>query len=191
MVAYDTGKMILFIQSVLWDLYVPQETATVLFEDNDGCTAMGNAQKPTTRTRHIDIRYFSICEWVERDLMILEQIDTSINMSDHMTKGLQTILFHRHADFLLGHIPPMYSLIYDFTIGTYSNHTVDINYFTPPTFTTPTTTAAAWIHAPILSDYRNSPWLRILGHGLYNPHIHRLSHILCSHSIVDCGGVTG
>ena len=128
MAAYDTGKMILFIRSVLWDLHVPQEAATVLFEDNDGCTAMGNAQKPTTRTRHIDIKYFSLAEWVERDLMILERIDTSINISDHMTKGLQTTLFHRHADFLLGHIPPMYSPIYASTIGTYTNHMVDINH---------------------------------------------------------------
>jgi len=44
MAAYDTGKMILFIRSVLWDLNVPQEAATILFEDNDACTAMGNAQ---------------------------------------------------------------------------------------------------------------------------------------------------
>jgi len=130
MAAYDTGKMIIFIRSILWDLHVPQEAATVLFEDNDGCTAMGNAQKPTTRTRHMDIKYFSLCEWVERNLMILENINTSINMSDHMTKGLQTILFHRHADFLLGHIPPMYSPVYDYTIGTYSNHTVNIDHFT-------------------------------------------------------------
>jgi len=49
MAAYDTGKMILFIRSVLWDLNVPQEAATILFEDNDACTAMGNAQKPTPR----------------------------------------------------------------------------------------------------------------------------------------------
>ena len=50
MAAYDTGKMILFVRSVLWDLHVPQEAATILFEDNNACTAMGNAQKPTTRT---------------------------------------------------------------------------------------------------------------------------------------------
>jgi hypothetical protein len=60
MAAYDTGKMILFIQSVLWDLQGSQEAATVFFEDNDGCTAMGNAQKPTTHTRHINIKYFSL-----------------------------------------------------------------------------------------------------------------------------------
>ena len=43
MAAYDTGKMILFVRSVLWDLDIPQEAATVLYEDNDACTAMGNA----------------------------------------------------------------------------------------------------------------------------------------------------
>jgi hypothetical protein len=36
---YDTGKMILFIRNILWNLHIPQEAATVLFEDNDGCVA--------------------------------------------------------------------------------------------------------------------------------------------------------
>ncbi len=92
MSAYDTGKMILFVRSVLWDLGIPQEAATVLSEDNDACTAMGNAQKPTARTRHMDIKYFSICEWVDRDLMLLERIDTKLNLSDHLTKGLTRAL---------------------------------------------------------------------------------------------------
>jgi hypothetical protein len=40
MVAYDTGKMILYVRSILWDLGIPQEAATVMHEDNDACTAM-------------------------------------------------------------------------------------------------------------------------------------------------------
>jgi hypothetical protein len=142
MAAYDTGKMILFIRSVLWVLHVPQEAATVLFENNDGCTAMGNAQKPTPRTRHIDIKYFSLCEWVERNLMLLERINTSINMSDHMTKGLQTILFHRHANFILGHVLPMYSPVYESIVGTYTN---------PPSLPSSllTATTAAVHHHPL------------------------------------------
>ena len=187
MAAYDTGKMILFVRSVLWDLHVPQEAATVLFEDNDGCTAMGNAQKPTTRTRHIDIKYYSICEWIERDLMLLERVDTSINMSDHMTKSLQPTLFHRHADFILGHIPPAYSPVYDSIIGTYTNHTVDINHFIPPSFTTPTTAAAARVHAPILSDYQHNPWLGPIAHGQYNPLFSSSSPSLCSRYILHSG----
>jgi hypothetical protein len=99
MAACDTGKMILFVQSILWDLNIPQEAATLLYKDNDGCTAMGNAQKPTPHTRHIDIKYFSLCEWVERNLMILDRINTPISMADHLTKALQPILFHHHADF--------------------------------------------------------------------------------------------
>jgi hypothetical protein len=76
MAACDTGKMILFVQSVLWDLGIPQEVATLLFEDANACTAMRNAQKPTPRTGHIDIKYFSLCKWVEQDLVILDRIDT-------------------------------------------------------------------------------------------------------------------
>ncbi len=94
MAAYDTGKMILFVCSILWDLTIPQGAVTVLYEDNDACTAMGNAQKPTLCTQHIDIKYFAICEWIERDLMHMERIDTTINMSDHFTKGLSRALFH-------------------------------------------------------------------------------------------------
>ena len=47
MAAHDAGKMILFIRSIAWDLGIPQEAATVLYEDNDMCTAMGNAHKLT------------------------------------------------------------------------------------------------------------------------------------------------
>eukprot|EP00804_Cyclotella_cryptica_P027860 CCRYP_003788-RB/>CCRYP_003788-RB protein AED:0.45 eAED:0.45 QI:0/-1/0/1/-1/0/1/0/60 len=48
--------MILFIRSILWDLGIPQRAATVMYEDNDACTATANAQKPTTWTRHMDMR---------------------------------------------------------------------------------------------------------------------------------------
>jgi hypothetical protein len=106
---------------------MPQEAATVLlYEDNDACTTMGNAQKPTKRTRHMDIKYFSICEWVDRDLMYLDRIDMAINMANHFTKGLTRALFHRHANFLLGHIPPMYSPVYQLIVGMYTNQFVDI-----------------------------------------------------------------
>ncbi len=57
MSAYFTGKMILFVQSVLWDLGIPQEAGTLLYKDNDACTAMENAQKPSPCTRHMDIKY--------------------------------------------------------------------------------------------------------------------------------------
>ena len=166
MAACNTGKTILYIRSILWDLNIPQEAATILYEDNDGCTAMGNTQKPTTRTRHIDIKYFSLCDWVERDLMILERIDTSINMADHLTKALQPTLFHRHADFLLGHIPP--------TTHQFIRHLLDFsriihqmltNLSPPPT---PPQLRRSYIR-PLPEDIHNNPWVRILCMGTIQP----------------------
>ena len=107
--ASDFGKIILYVRSVLWDLGVPQHAASILYEDNDACTAMAMAQKPTPRTRHMDIKYQVICEWVERDLLHLKRIHTSVNLADLFTKHLTTSLFYRHTDYVLGHIPPHYT----------------------------------------------------------------------------------
>jgi hypothetical protein len=157
--------MSLFVRSILWDLDIPQEAATIAYEDNDGCTAMANAQKPTTRTRHIDIKYFALCDWVECDLIHLERIDTSINIADHLTKPLSRILFHRHADFLLGHVPPKYSPVYQQAITTYCNRFDEaVDMFIPESFTTPMTAKAARIFAPTHEDVRGNPWLLVLWH---------------------------
>jgi hypothetical protein len=164
MAACDVGCMSLFVRSILWDLDVPQEAATIAYEDNNGCTAMGNAQKPTARTRHIDVKYFALCEWVERDLIHLEWIDTLINIADHLTKPLSKNLFHWHANFLLGHIPPKYSPVHSHAITTYGDTFVDINKFVPTLFTTPMTGKAAGLFVPTHDDVWGNPWLPILWH---------------------------
>jgi hypothetical protein len=64
-------------------------------------------------------------------------------MADHLTKELQPTLFHYHADFLLGHIPPTYSPLYTSIIGDFPNHTPKIDLFVPASLTTPITAAAA------------------------------------------------
>ncbi len=96
--------------------------------------------------------------------MRLEQIDTSINMSDHLTKGLSRALFHRHADFLLGHIPPAYSPVYKYLVGTYNDDHMPLDHMTPMSITTPITAAAARVYAPIKEDYAGNPWLPIIWH---------------------------
>ncbi len=97
------------MRSVHWDLGIPQHAASVLYEDNDACTAMAMAQWPTPRTRHMDIKYQAICEWVERDLIHLKWIDTTINLADLFTKQLGATLFYRHLDYIhSGHVPPHY-----------------------------------------------------------------------------------
>jgi hypothetical protein len=126
---------------------------------------MGNAQKPTSQTRHMDIKYFSLCKWVDRDLARLECIDTSISMANHFTKNLTRALFHRHADYLLGHVPPTYSPIYQSAIGTYTDSFHTLETYVPDSFTTPLCVTTAWVHALLQSDYAGNPWLIVLLHG--------------------------
>ena len=104
--ACEVGKMILYFRSLLEDLGRPQHDATVMFEDNRGALFMANAQQASTRTRHIDIKHFALVDWVEQDLMILEDIKTAENSSDAMTKATAKILFYRHMDTIMGRRTP-------------------------------------------------------------------------------------
>ncbi len=73
---------------------------------------MAMAQKPTPRTRHMDIKYHVLVDWIERDLLQLERIDTTLNMANHFTKQLGSMLFHRHVNYILGKVPPTYSAVF-------------------------------------------------------------------------------
>ena len=104
----EAGKIILYVRSVLNDLNMPQNLATVIYEDNRGCLKMTQAMKPTRRTRHVDTRYFAILNWIETDQLHIKKIDTADNASDVLTKALGRILFYRHTDTLMGRRPPSY-----------------------------------------------------------------------------------
>jgi KUP system potassium uptake protein len=109
--ACDTAKMILFFRSLLQDIGLEQTHATILFEDNQGALMMANAQQPTKRTRHIDIKHFALLDWVEQDLLILEAISTHDNAADAMTKTLTKQLFYHHYDTYMGIRIPDYCAI--------------------------------------------------------------------------------
>ena len=93
---------------MLDDLGIPQNSATQIHEDNDAAIAMANAQRPTRRTRHMEIRHFALIDWVETDQIILSHISTHDNPADGLTKALGPQLFLRHCATLLGKRKPPY-----------------------------------------------------------------------------------
>ncbi len=111
--ACDAGKAILYIRSILNEIGVPQNEATTLFIDNNGALLMGNAQQPTRRTRHMDIKHFSLLDWIERELIIMKRIKTSDNSADALTKPLGRTLHYRHTDYILGKLIPSYAAAYN------------------------------------------------------------------------------
>ncbi len=207
MAAYELGKALLYVRSILWDLIVPQEAASRLYEDNDACTAMANTQIPTSRTRHMDIRYHVLCEWVERDLIVLEQVDTTINEADHFTKLLSWVLFHRHIDYIMGHVPSEYLPAHAHSTGQFGKPSIELvpdSYTTKDTLPTntpeddchipvttpeddchiPVTARAARIFSPDYSAVANNHLTKIVASASclpYNPTLH--------YATSNCGGV--
>ena len=70
---------------------------------------MANAQQPTKRTRHMDIKAFALQDWCDRDLIILHKIHTQHNWADALTKAQGRVLFHRHMHHVMGRLVPDYA----------------------------------------------------------------------------------
>jgi hypothetical protein len=57
--------------------------------------------------------------------MHLKRVDTKLNMADMFAKNLPGLVFYRYADYLLRHVPPKYSPVYSYLVGTYSDAVMD------------------------------------------------------------------
>ena len=104
----DTGKATLYLRSILHELGLTQHQPTQIYQDNHGAIHMANAQAPTRRTRHVELRHFALLQWVENQEVTLVPIGTDYNHSDAMTKALGRTKFHQHADIYMGKVPPTY-----------------------------------------------------------------------------------
>ena len=98
----------LYLRSILDKLGNPPKHATVHHEYKAAARDMANAQRPTRRTRHLDIRHFALLEWVETDQIVMAAIGTHDNPADGMTKSLGPQLFARHSTTMLGKRKPSF-----------------------------------------------------------------------------------
>ena len=101
--AVAAAKTARFIRSVLNELGFPQVEPTPIYEDNKSAIDIVNSNKPTERSRHIDIRFFAIQDWKEKGDIVMRHIPGVINPADDLTKPLGWILHSRHARYIMGH----------------------------------------------------------------------------------------
>ena len=95
--AVQAGKICKYLRSVLDEFGFPQDGPTTIYEDNQAAVAMVNENKPTPRSRHIDIQHFAIQEWRQRGILQLQCLPGVINPVDQATKALGWTLLSRHA----------------------------------------------------------------------------------------------
>ena len=59
-----------------------------LFEDNRGCEKWTRTQSEPNRTKHIDVHYHHIKDWVKMGKLEIVPVATDLQLADAMTKAL-------------------------------------------------------------------------------------------------------
>jgi hypothetical protein len=77
-------------------------TQSTVFEDNDACLKFAHMPKLTPRTKHIGVPYHWFRSQVEQLEIQIEPIDTTKQLGDQFTKGLNTDLFWASRKVLMG-----------------------------------------------------------------------------------------
>ena len=101
--AATAAKNIKYIRSVMEELGIETNEPTPIYEDSQSVIEIINANKPTGRSRHIDIMFFAIQEWKDAKIITMKHIPGIINPADDLTKPLGFVLHSRHARYIMGH----------------------------------------------------------------------------------------
>jgi hypothetical protein len=104
----DAGKAALYIRSILEELQLEQVLPTQIAVDNRGARQLSNAQQPTKRTRHVDMKEFVILQWTEEEQITFEDVPSARNPSDSLSKPAGHVKFYEHRDILMGQRRPQY-----------------------------------------------------------------------------------
>ena len=59
-----------------------------------------NNPETSQRTRHLDIRYFKVRDYIKELKVRVRHISTTMNVADFFTKGLDRVLFTRYRGHL-------------------------------------------------------------------------------------------
>jgi hypothetical protein len=103
MAASDASKTAVALRNFLGELDLPQDTATIIFEDNNGCISMAKNERSSERSKHIDIRHHLIREYVKQGRIHLAKVASKENVADLLTKLVRpAALFLSLRDFMLG-----------------------------------------------------------------------------------------
>jgi hypothetical protein len=106
----DAGKIAIYLRSILDEIGFTQESPTTIMADNRGAMCIANAQHPSRRTRHVDIKHFVILEWTEQEYIKFQDVKSEYNISDSLSKQTGRIKFYEHTDILMGRLRPQYCI---------------------------------------------------------------------------------
>lgn len=87
----------LWLKSFVMELHIPITFPIVIYMDNTGAISLSKEAKNHIRSKHIDIRYHFIREWIEKGVFLPYWLPSHRNVADILTKALPRPLFTKHV----------------------------------------------------------------------------------------------
>ena len=94
--ASESLKEMLYTYNLLKE-FTTVECPIYLHIDNTGAICISEKNINNQRTKHIDVRYHHIRDWVQSKVVKIEKVKTLDNTADIFTKSLPTQLHQHHA----------------------------------------------------------------------------------------------
>jgi hypothetical protein len=91
-----------FIRKLAQELGFVQVSPTIIFEDYNGAIALGNSGHFKGRSKHIDLRFFFLSDYISRGLVKFERVDSKNQIDDIGTAPRPWPVFQRHRPVLYG-----------------------------------------------------------------------------------------
>ena len=101
--ASDAAKMAIYLRSILDEMGMVQDAPTPIGVDNSAVIDISDRSAPTSRVRHIEIRFFQLQQFVTDLLVRFFKVHGPSNASDSATKALTTTPHLTHSRFLMNH----------------------------------------------------------------------------------------
>ena len=93
----EAAKEVKFIHQVLASMNIHVQTPIIIKVDNVGAMFMAENTSTSARTRHIDIRYQYVREFIVDGLIKVIFVRTHDNLADDFTKNVNGDTFQRHS----------------------------------------------------------------------------------------------
>lgn len=100
---FEAGQEAVFLRQLLSDLGFPQEEATIIYEDNQGCISWSQGNTQHQRSKHMNIKYHFVRELVAEGKIKLIYIPTEHQLADMLTKPMAGPRLAKLRSLLMGH----------------------------------------------------------------------------------------
>jgi hypothetical protein len=98
----EAAKDIKFVAQVLESMGIKVELPIVVRVDNVGAIFMSENVSTTSRTRHVDVRYHYVREYVEDGFVRILFVRSEDNLADEFTKNVSGALYDAHVSIYMG-----------------------------------------------------------------------------------------